>query len=563
MTFVVADRVQESCNSPGTGTVTLLGANTQFQSFSSGIGNGNTTFYTIADQNGSNWEVGIGTYSSTGNTLTRTTVLASSNSGSLVNFSSGLQNVWCDYPAGKAAIQDPNGIVTVPVLATNSTTNTTATLSFNASNSAYAGGASISGNYLQFVLQNKSATAGASVNYVLSNNLGTDSTYYGEFGMNSSVFSASTPTDFFSLNNGIYFSGHDGDITVGSGNGFKYYLAWGTAGQSAHVINASGAIGLNTNLGTTPALSGTTNFGTAGQMLTSQGPSATPTWTTPITSVTGTSPVVSSGGATPAISLAASYGDTQNPYGAKTANFVLAGPSTGAASAPTFRALVAADIPSTYSEFASGTALLFQQTAAPTGWTKVTTNTDAALRVTSGTVTTGGTVAFSTAFASQTPSGSVSTSISAVSGSVGVSLSAGGSIANTTAGGSVSLSSGGSVSGYTLAVADIPSHNHLTALVASSSVGYGTNGSLAGVAGASYTTSNATYTSSTGGGGSHSHGFNNPSYSFTGSAHNHTLTNPTYTGSFTFSSGTASSSFTGNAINLAVKYVDVIIATKN
>ena len=192
-------------------------------------------------------------------------------------------------------------------LSTSGSTSTTPNLTFNASNSPIASGATISGSYLQFVLQNKSGTAGASTNYVLSNDLGTDSTYYGEFGMNSSVFSASTPIDFFSINNGVYYSAHDGDLTVGSGNGFKYYLAWGSAGQSAHVINASGAIGLNTNLGTTPALSGTTNFGTAGQVLTSGGSSATPTWTTPttgtVTSVTGTSPVVSSGGSTPAISM--------------------------------------------------------------------------------------------------------------------------------------------------------------------------------------------------------------------------------------------------------------------
>ena len=99
-------------------------------------------------------------------------------------------------------------------------------------------------------------------------------------------------------------------------------------------------------------LTGTTSFdgaqGTAGQVLTSAGTGNTPTWTTPttgtVTSVTGTSPVVSSGGATPAISLASGYGDTQNPYASKTANFVLAAPN-GSAGAPTFRAVVAADIP--------------------------------------------------------------------------------------------------------------------------------------------------------------------------------------------------------------------------
>ena len=172
------------------------------------------------------------------------------------------------------------------VLSTSSTTSTTPTLSFNGSNSNIASGATVSGSYLQALLQNKSGTASASTNYVLSNDLGTDSTYYGEFGMNSSVFSASTPSDFFSINNGVYFSGHDGDITVGSGNGYKTYLAWGSSGQSAHVINASGAIGLSTNLGTTPATSGTSGFGTNGQVLTSGGSGAAPTWTTIVSGLT-------------------------------------------------------------------------------------------------------------------------------------------------------------------------------------------------------------------------------------------------------------------------------------
>ena len=280
MSFVLANRVKETTTSPGTATATLSGAVSGYQSFSAGIGANNTTYYTIADQSGTNWEVGYGTVGAGGTTLARTTVLASSNSGSLVNFASGTQNVWCDYPSNKAVIQDSTGTVTVPVMQTNSTTSTTPVLSFNASNTSVASGASVSGSYLQSLFQNKSGTAGASVNYVLSNDLGTDSTYYGEFGMNSSVFSASTPSDFFSINNGVYFSGHDGDITVGSGNGYKTYLAWGSSGQSSHVINASGAIGLSTNLGTTPALSGTTGYGTSGQVLTSAGSSAAPTWTT-------------------------------------------------------------------------------------------------------------------------------------------------------------------------------------------------------------------------------------------------------------------------------------------
>lgn len=109
MAFVVADRVQETCSSPGTGSVTLLGAVTGYRTFSAGIGNANSTFYAIADQTGANWEVGVGTYSTSGNALSRTTVLASSNAGSLVNFSSGTQNVWGDYPATNAVFTDPSG----------------------------------------------------------------------------------------------------------------------------------------------------------------------------------------------------------------------------------------------------------------------------------------------------------------------------------------------------------------------------------------------------------------------------------------------------------------------
>ena len=109
MTLVVSDRVQETCAAPGTGVVTLLGASNGYQSFSSGIGANNTTYYTIVDQSGTNWEVGLGTVGATGLTLTRTTVLSSSNGGSLVNFSVGVQNIWGDYPAGKAVYKDSIG----------------------------------------------------------------------------------------------------------------------------------------------------------------------------------------------------------------------------------------------------------------------------------------------------------------------------------------------------------------------------------------------------------------------------------------------------------------------
>ena len=102
MAFVLADRVKETTTTTGTGTVTLLGASTGFQSFSA-IGNTNTTYYTIAGQTTSEWEVGIGTYTSSGTTLARTTVIASSNSGSLVSFSAGTKDVFVTYPAEYSA----------------------------------------------------------------------------------------------------------------------------------------------------------------------------------------------------------------------------------------------------------------------------------------------------------------------------------------------------------------------------------------------------------------------------------------------------------------------------
>ena len=104
MALIIKDRVLETCSSPGTGSATLLGAVTGYQSFNAAVGNGNTCYYTIADQNGSNWEVGVGTFTAPA-TLARTTVLASST-GSLVNFSSGTQNVFLTYPAGKAVTTD-------------------------------------------------------------------------------------------------------------------------------------------------------------------------------------------------------------------------------------------------------------------------------------------------------------------------------------------------------------------------------------------------------------------------------------------------------------------------
>lgn len=102
MALVLADRVKETTTSTGTTAITLAGAATGYQTFLLAVGNANTTYYTIADQTGANWEVGIGTYTSAGNTLSRDTVLASSNAGSLVVFLTGTKDVFVTYPAERA-----------------------------------------------------------------------------------------------------------------------------------------------------------------------------------------------------------------------------------------------------------------------------------------------------------------------------------------------------------------------------------------------------------------------------------------------------------------------------
>ncbi len=125
MALVLADRVQETAAAPGTGTVTLLGAALGYQSFAV-IGNGNTTFYTIADQGGNNWEVGIGTYSTTGPTLARTTVLSNSlGTTAKINFSTGVQTVFVTYPSEQSVNLDASNNVSALGTISSGTWNAT------------------------------------------------------------------------------------------------------------------------------------------------------------------------------------------------------------------------------------------------------------------------------------------------------------------------------------------------------------------------------------------------------------------------------------------------------
>lgn len=113
MALVIKDRVKETTTTTGTGAVSLAGAESNFVTFSSVLSDGDTTYYGIVDSNNTAFEVGLGTYASSGNTLTRTTVFASSNSGSAVDLQAGSKIVFCAYPSEKAVFEDATGKVTI------------------------------------------------------------------------------------------------------------------------------------------------------------------------------------------------------------------------------------------------------------------------------------------------------------------------------------------------------------------------------------------------------------------------------------------------------------------
>jgi len=140
MALVINNRVRELTSTTGTGAVTLGGAVGGFQTFAAGIGNSNTTYYTISINSENEWEVGRGTLNGDSSTLTRTEVLESSNGDSAVDFSAGSKEVFCTLPAEKAvyldASDDPVGVTGTDITTegvffsnwTNVTANLTTTL---------------------------------------------------------------------------------------------------------------------------------------------------------------------------------------------------------------------------------------------------------------------------------------------------------------------------------------------------------------------------------------------------------------------------------------------------
>jgi len=113
MALVLNDRVKETTTTTGTGTFTLAGAVTGFETFGTGVGNSNTTYYAVTLPGSAEFEVGLGTLSSDSSTLARTTVISSSNSDNAVNFSAGTKTIFCTLPASKTVFLDASGNTTL------------------------------------------------------------------------------------------------------------------------------------------------------------------------------------------------------------------------------------------------------------------------------------------------------------------------------------------------------------------------------------------------------------------------------------------------------------------
>lgn len=290
MALVLADRVKETTSTTGTGTVTLAGAVTGYQSFAA-IGNANTTYYCIAGQSGSEWEVGLGTYTAAGTTLSRTTVFASSNAGALVNFSAGTKDVFCTYAATQSVYEDasgnvdgyaitggsinntpiggttPSSIVATTYESSTAPTNTVPAMHLSGTPNGASGGrvgvlaigpdftasdknilatfVQDINDYTQILVQNANAGASASADIIVNNDNTTGAGVYGDFGINSSGFSGSGP---FSIANATYLYSNGGDLVLGTNTANSIRFVANNSVSDVATFSSGGVLSLATPL---------------------------------------------------------------------------------------------------------------------------------------------------------------------------------------------------------------------------------------------------------------------------------------------------------------------------
>jgi len=333
MALVLADRVLETTTTAGSGTITLAGAEPGYQSFSA-VGNGNQTYYTIA--NGAEWEVGIGTYTASGTTLSRDTVLSSSASGAKVTLSAGTKNVFVTYPSEKSVNFNVSGDITA---ATGRIINLGApSLNSDAATKEYVDNMTTAALHVHEAVvlatpasSGRNDTYNGSTAYVMTR--ASDADTYGEQGAESldegSYFFVTGGT---SLKGAAFVCNTAGTITFGTtpitfgefsqaqvysaGNGIS--LTATTISLASPVVVSNGGTGLTTTptngqlligngtgytLSTLTAGSGVSITNSAGSItLSATGAGGT------VTAVTATGPLASSGGTTPDISIANTTG---------------------------------------------------------------------------------------------------------------------------------------------------------------------------------------------------------------------------------------------------------------
>lgn len=241
MSLVLADRVRETTQTTGTGTITLGGAVQGFQSFSV-IGNTNATYYTI--NRGTEWEVGIGTYY--GGTLSRDTVYASSNGTSKVNFSAGSKDVFVTYPSEKSVNGDANNRVLIPY--TSGTTNVgslnVGDATAHTDTGVIAGFTASEPLYLYTSLQNTSASNTSYASYAVNDG---GHTAYAELGINNANYSYSAagyPNNGFSTPLASFVESYGGPLVLGSWDSQKIsFIVNGAVNTSdAMTIQTTGVV---------------------------------------------------------------------------------------------------------------------------------------------------------------------------------------------------------------------------------------------------------------------------------------------------------------------------------